>query len=123
MLKLGLDPPRSELYGRLNLRSAGMFDGGLLEETQSLLRSGVFPDAKPLQALGYRQAVEVIQGKCSLPAAIEECQTKTRQYAKRQMTWFRSEEGMQWLRGFGSEEEIREEALRLCRDFLRAGPF
>ncbi len=118
VLKLGLDPPRSELYERLNRRSAWMFDHGLLEETQSLLRSGIPPDAKPLQSLGYRQAVQVLAGSCPLREAITECQTKTRQYAKRQMTWFRAEPEMRWLRGFGWQEEIQEEARALCREFL-----
>jgi tRNA dimethylallyltransferase len=123
VLKLGLDPPRSELYERLNRRSAFMFKHGLLEETQSLLDSGASPHAKPLQSLGYRQAVQVLSGACSLPEAMDECQTKTRQYAKRQMTWFRSEPDMHWLSGFGSEPEIQQKALTLCHEFLQTGFF
>ena len=122
ILKLGLNPPRAELYERLNRRSAWMFSHGLLEETRSLLESGVSPCWKPLQSLGYRQAVGVIQGSCSLEKAIVECQTKTRQYAKRQMTWFRSESEMQWLPGFGSDGEVQAKALGLCREFLGVPP-
>jgi tRNA dimethylallyltransferase len=118
ILKLGLNPPRTELYERLNRRSAWMFRHGLLEETKALLDSGVPSGSKPLQSLGYRQAVQVLEGRCSLEEAIQECQTKTRQYAKRQITWFRSEREMQWLPGFGSEGEVQKEALRLCRAFL-----
>ena len=123
VLRLGLNPPRAELYEQLNRRSAWMFGHGLLEETRSLLESGVSPSSKPLQSLGYRQAVKVLQGGCSLREAIAECQTKTRQYAKRQMTWFRSEGEVQWLPGFGSEPEVQQKALHLCREFLRASPF
>lgn len=119
ILKLGLDPPRAALYKRLNRRSAWMFSHGLLEETRSLLESGVSPHWKPLQSLGYRQAVGVLQGSCSPEEAVTECQTKTRQYAKRQMTWFRSESNMQWLGGFGSEPEIQQSALALCREALK----
>jgi len=122
VLKLGLNPPRAELYERLNRRSAWMFGHGLLEETRSLLESGVSPRWKPLQSLGYRQAVEVLQGNCSLEEAIADCQTKTRQYAKRQMTWFRSESDLQWLPGFGSEGEIQAKACELCRQFLGGSP-
>jgi tRNA dimethylallyltransferase len=122
VLKLGLNPPRAELYARLNRRSVWMFEHGLLEETQALLDSGVSSDAKPLQSLGYRQAVQVLKGCYTIAEAIEECQTKTRQYAKRQMTWFRSEPDMQWLSGFGSEPEIQRTALELCRTLLRISP-
>jgi tRNA dimethylallyltransferase len=118
VLKLGLNPPRTELYERLNRRSAWMFQHGLLEETQALFRSGVPASSKPLQSLGYRQSVQVLEGRCSLEEAIQECQTRTRQYAKRQITWFRSEREMHWLPGFGSEAEVQQEALRLCREFL-----
>jgi tRNA dimethylallyltransferase len=98
-----------------------MFEHGLLEETRSLLDSGVSPHSKPLQSLGYRQAVQVLSGCYSLPQAVDECRTKTRQYAKRQMTWFRSEPDMHWLPGFGSEPELQQKALTLCREFLQAG--
>ena len=119
VLKLGLNPPRAELYAKLNRRSAWMFEHGLLEETQDLLRSGVPVDSKPLQSLGYRQAVQALAGTYTLAQAVEECRTKTRQYAKRQMTWFRSESGLHWLPGFGSEPGIQQKALALCREFLQ----
>jgi tRNA dimethylallyltransferase len=118
VLKLGLNPPRAELYARLNHRSAWMFEHGLLEETQSLLNFGVPVNAKPLQSLGYRQAVKVLEGTYSIQQAIEECQIKTRQYAKRQITWFHSEPDMRWLAGFGSGPVVQQEALALCRRFL-----
>jgi tRNA dimethylallyltransferase len=113
VLKIGLNPDRKQLYARINRRTQQLFAGGLLEETASLLRSGLPPDAKALQTLGYRQAVQVLTGKMSLAAAIEECQTKTRQYAKRQLTWFRAERDITWLDGFGDDPNLQITARAL----------
>lgn len=118
MLKLGLNPERARLHRKLDERSAAMFAAGLLEETRALIDAGVAPDSKALKSLGYKQAVQLLSGELTLEAAVIECRTKTRQYAKRQMTWFRAERGMCWLKGFGNEEAIRTEALRKVREFL-----
>jgi len=117
-LKIGLNPDRSLLHGRLNQRAAWMFHHGLLEETRALLRAGVSTQAKPLESLGYKQALKVLTNALSLDEAIGECQARTRQYAKRQMTWFRREPGVVWLNGFGSEPGIQSQALHLARSFL-----
>lgn len=118
VLKLGLAPNRTLLSEKLNQRSASLFHSGLLEETQRLLEGGFSPQAKPLQSLGYKQAVEVFTGKLALEQAIRECQAKTRQYAKRQMTWFRQEPDVEWLNGFGSDPAIQQQALTLAKSFL-----
>lgn len=118
VLKLGLNPERALLYRKLDERAVAMFSSGLLEETSALIGTGVSRYSKALQSLGYKQAVQVLSGELSREAAIAECQTKTRQYAKRQMTWFRSEPGVHWLKGFGSQDLIQFEALRLTNDFL-----
>jgi len=118
VLKIGLNPDRALLYNRLNLRSRAMFASGLIEETEALMESGIPPAAKGLQSLGYKQAVAVIERRMSLEEAIEEVQTKTRQYAKRQMTWFRHESDVQWLYGFGEEAEIQQRALAMVDAFL-----
>jgi tRNA dimethylallyltransferase len=118
ILKLGLAPERGLLRERLDRRASAMFHAGLLEETQALLDAGFSPHAKPLQSLGYKQAVQVISGELTLERAIRECQAKTRQYAKRQMTWFRHEPGIHWLDGFGSDAPIQQEALAVTRAFL-----
>lgn len=118
VLKLGLAPGRDLLYERLNHRSAAMFRGGLIEETKRLLEAGAQPDAKPLQSLGYKQARALLAGELTVDQAIRECQAKTRQYAKRQMTWFRHEPGIEWLPGFGSEPAIQQRALEAVRRFL-----
>lgn len=117
-LKLGLLPGRSQLHSHLNRRTEWMFSNGLLEETRHLLNTGVARDAKAMQSLGYKQALNVIYGAQPLTAAISECQTRTRQYAKRQITWFRSEHDVKWLEGFGSDPHIQQEALRLTQEWL-----
>lgn len=120
-LKVGLCPERSELNRRLDERSALLFERGLVQETEALLRGGSSPDAKPLLSLGYKQAVAFLAGRLGLEDAIRDCQTKTRQYAKRQMTWFRSEPGVHWIPGFGIDTTVQERALGLTRDFLKRG--
>jgi tRNA dimethylallyltransferase len=118
IFKIGLNPNRPELYSKLNARCAWMFRSGLLEETAAALGAGFSPQLKPLQSLGYKQAVAVLQGQLSMEEAVRECQAKTRQYAKRQMTWFRSEPDVQWLNGFGSDEAIQHTAVALTTEFL-----
>ncbi len=118
VLKIGLMPERKSLYENLNRRTPRMFEDGLVAETLSLIETGVSPEAKALQSLGYRQAVKVLREGMALEEAICECQTKTRQYAKRQLTWFRGEPGVIWLRGFGKDSEIQQTALASVRGFL-----
>ncbi len=118
VLKLGLNPERGKLYDRLNRRAEAMFEAGLVEEARALIESGIPATAGGLQSLGYKQAVAVIEGRMSREEAIEEVRTKTRQYAKRQMTWFRRESGVNWLEGFGEELEIERRALSLVEGFL-----
>jgi len=117
-LKIGLNPERAELYKRLDRRSVAMFEAGLLEETRRAIESGIPPNAKGLQSLGYKQAVAVLEGRSGLAEAIAEVQTRTRQYAKRQMTWFRREREVEWLAGFGDETEVQEAAFRLVRGLV-----
>ena len=117
VLKLGLSPDRKMLHSEINRRTEQMFREGLLEETESLLRAGYSTDVKALQSLGYKQAVNVLSGNLSLADAIRECQTKTRQYAKRQMTWFRVEQGVHWLTGFGNDPDVQAAAVREVQDF------
>lgn len=118
LLKLGLNPDRQSLYPILNQRAEAMFQGGILDETKCLLERGLSPQAKSLQSLGYKQAVQVLAGSLSIESAIKDCQIKTRQYAKRQLTWFRSEKDVHWLNGFGSDQQIKNEAAALVRHFL-----
>ena len=118
-LQLGLDPPRHLLYANLDARCVRMWQAGLVEETAHLLTLYP-PSAKPFAALGYKQAVDVLAGRLPAPAALAEMQTKTRQYAKRQLTWFRAEPGVVWLPGFGPQPEIVEKSFRATEHFLRS---
>jgi tRNA dimethylallyltransferase len=97
--KIGIFPPRLELYARLDARCEWMFGHGLVEEVAGLLARGVPAEAKPFESLGYRQALAVVRGELDLAAAIADTQKATRNYAKRQMTWFRHEPGVEVWRG------------------------
>jgi tRNA dimethylallyltransferase len=119
-LKIGLNPNRSALYQHLDERSTWIFQNGLLAETQAALDSGLSPLAKPLGSLGYKQAVKFLTGQVSIETAIQECRTKTRQYAKRQLTWFRKEPDVHWLHGFGAEEHVQKAAIERTREFLKS---
>jgi tRNA dimethylallyltransferase len=118
VVKIGLNPARPDLYERINQRVLRMFEGGLLDETRGLLASGVEPGSKALQNLGYKQAVAVLEDRLSLPAAIAEVQTRTRQDAKRQMTWFRGEPDMQWISCFGDSPGAQESGRALVAGFV-----
>ena len=113
MLKLGLDPDRKLLHRRLNQRAEWMFKNGLLEETRGLVESGYEASSKPLQSLGYKHALAVISGEQSFDSALLDCQTKTRQYAKRQMTWFRREPEVVWMHGFGDDAQVQEKCISI----------
>ena len=115
VLRLGLNPDRNLLYERLNLRVARMFNSGLVEETQALLNQHG-EGARPLSALGYRQAVQMLRGEVSREAAIQAAQQAHRNYAKRQMTWFRREPDVVWLEGFGDAPDIQSKAISLVQD-------
>jgi tRNA dimethylallyltransferase len=112
ILRLGLNPERSVLYERINLRCQRMFEEGLVEETKRLLEK--YGDSVwPLQSLGYKQAVQFLRGEMTRPQAVEAAQQAHRNYAKRQMTWFRREVEVRWLAGFGDDVGIQGEAIRV----------
>jgi tRNA dimethylallyltransferase len=119
-LKLGLLPGREALHQRLDARCLAMFDGGLVDEARRILALGYPPSIKPFESLGYRQALQLIQGELNLREAIFYAQRTTRQYAKRQITWFRREPGLEWLRGFGHDPHIRDAAVERVGAFLAA---
>jgi tRNA dimethylallyltransferase len=119
-IKLGLDPDRGLLNERLDSRTVGIFARGLVEEVRALLASGVPADAKAFESLGYKESVQVIQGRLSMEAAVTSTQNETRQYAKRQATWFRKEEGVHWLHGFGDDLSVQDQALEIVQKELAA---
>jgi len=137
-IKIGLDPDRAALYRRINVRVESMFRGGLVDEVRTALlrRSGGGSDPryatlggegggsggqaasavgvgveKPLEALGYRQACALLRGEVTMEDAVRDTQTATRQYAKRQMTWFRRENAVAWFRGFGDDPDLQRQVV------------
>jgi tRNA dimethylallyltransferase len=117
-LKLGLLPDREALHPRLDGRCAWMFEHGLVEEVRGILALGFSPGCKPFESHGYKQAMQVIQGELSARDAVFYAQRNTRHYAKRQITWFRRERAMEWLKGFGDAPHIREAAVASVAKFL-----
>jgi tRNA dimethylallyltransferase len=113
LLRIGLNPPRKELYERLDQRAAAMFAAGLVEETRGLLAR--YGPVKALDSLGYRQALGVLAGTLSKEAGVAAAQQGHRNYAKRQLTWFRREPEVHWLEGFGDEAEILSAAAKLVQ--------
>lgn len=105
--KIGLQPPRAQLYERINRRVERMFGAGLLEETHDLLHVSGAAGIKPLGALGYRQAVAVLEGTATREQAVIATQSATRHYAKRQLTWFRREADIVWFEGFGDDPQVQ----------------
>jgi len=112
VLRIGLEPERQRLYERINRRAAAMFDDGLVEETQQLVERYGY-ECRPLQSLGYAQAIGVLRGEMTRDAAVTAAQQGHRNYAKRQMTWFRREPEVTWLKGCGDDAEIADAAVRL----------
>jgi len=110
VLRLGLNPDRNSLYLRINARAEMMFAEGLITETKGLLEK-YGAAARPLYSLGYKQAAQFLRGEVGEKAALSAAQQAHRNYAKRQMTWFRREPEVHWLLGFGSTAEIQTEAI------------
>jgi tRNA dimethylallyltransferase len=111
VLRLGLDPQRQQLYQRINARARAMFAQGLVEETRDLLAR--YGQTSALASLGYRQAAEYLAGSLTLEQAIAATSQGHRNYAKRQLTWFRREPDVCWLNGFGDDPLVYAEAERL----------
>ena len=112
VLRIGLDPEREALYTRINQRAKEMFDQGLIEETRAL-QEKYGGSAWALSSLGYRQAVEHLKGRLDLAGAITSAQQGHRNYAKRQMTWFRREPAVHWMHGFGDDLSIQQQTREL----------
>ena len=113
--RMGLDPDRQALYERINRRAQNMFEAGLVEETQRLLEK-YGNTAGPLLSLGYKQAVQFLRGELTRQQALQAAQQAHRNYAKRQMTWFRREPEVHWLQGFGDDAEIQQAAAALMEN-------
>ena len=105
---LGLDfESRAELYSRIDRRVDVMLEAGLLEEIRALLRSGIPEKCTAMQAIGYKEFTDALDGRCTVEAAADQVRQSSRRYAKRQLTWFRRNGRIHWLRrgpGEGSAE-------------------
>jgi len=110
ILRLGPTPAREALYARINQRAAKMFDDGLIAETERLLAK-YGERVRPLTSLGYKQAVQFLRGELNRESALGAAQQAHRNYAKRQMTWFRREPDVHWLAGLGDDPAIQSEAI------------
>lgn len=108
-----LSPPRDLLYRRINERAGKHFEKGLVEEVRNLREKGLRDETNALGAHGYRRVCEYFRGERNLESAIEQTKQDVRNYAKRQMTWFRRESGVVWLTGFGDERETQESLWKL----------
>jgi tRNA dimethylallyltransferase len=118
---LALFPPRQELYHRINERTENHFRAGLVEEVRALLDRGAPPSSTALGAHGYRRVVEYLQGERTLESAIEQTKLDVRHYAKRQLTWFRREAGVEWFEGFGQATETQRSVVARVEELLNVG--
>jgi tRNA dimethylallyltransferase len=109
ILRIGLNPERNALYTRINRRCEQMFDSGLIEETARLMKR--YPTAPALASLGYKQAAQFLRGDIDKKLALWAAQQGHRNYAKRQLTWFRRDPAVKWLGGFGDEPEVQLQAI------------
>jgi len=112
------DEDRQDLYERIDRRVGIMLEQGLVEEIRSLLDAGISPTCTAMQAIGYKEFVDALQGHTSIEAAADQVRQASRHYAKRQLTWFRSNKSIHWLRRSkgGNSEEILSAARRVLRE-------
>ena len=110
-----LNPPRDALYEQINKRARVHFEQGLVEEVKQLRESGVKDDTNALGAHGYRRVCEFLRGERSIESAIEQTKQDVRNYAKRQMTWFRRETDVIWLEGFGNDVKTQEKLWKMLK--------
>ena len=126
LLQLGLAPERALLAEAIEARTRRMFEDGLVDEVRGLLQQGLSGEEKPFESLGYKQALAHLRGQMSLEQAILATEIETRQYAKRQLTWFRkvfrgvlkNDASAVWLAGFGSEPITANACVESVRKFL-----
>ena len=117
--KLALDfEDRQDLYDRIDRRVEIMFARGLMDEVRALLDAGVPENCTAMQAIGYKEALDALRGKCSEAEAMAKIQQESRRYAKRQLTWLRRDAAVEWHR-FGREPDL-DAALRHSTEFLRS---
>lgn len=112
IIKIGLELPKEELHYNINSRVDKMINDGLIEEVKSLLG---YRDVNALQTVGYSEIFEHLDGEISLESAIEKIKKNTRQYAKRQMTWFKKDKEINWADA-KQRDEITGMAQKLVKE-------
>lgn len=118
-VKLGLRMDRKLLYDRIDRRVDEMFSSGLVAEVANLLERGFREALTAREAIGYKEVVAALEGTCTMREAREDIKTATRHYAKRQITWLRSDGKIHWLDvGASTFDEIADEALRIVNTSL-----
>ena len=117
ILRIGLTPPREDLYARINQRVSAMLEQGLVAETKQLLQE-YGESAQPFSSIGYREVMQFLKGDLSLEATVASVQQAHRNYAKRQMTWFRREPNVHWIAGFGDAVEVQRQGTELVQASL-----
>ena len=110
------DASRATLYARIDRRVESMLEQGLLPEIQSLLDEGVPENTTAMQAIGYKEFVDVLMGRSSMQTATELVQQSSRKYAKRQLTWFRRNQSIHWL--CREENEDTQQILAKARQII-----
>jgi tRNA dimethylallyltransferase len=110
----GLDWNREDLYANIELRVDKMIDNGLIEEIKYILDKGYSKSLNSLNTVGYKEIISYLEGEISLERAVELIKRNTRRYAKRQMTWFRKVEDINWIKvsSFDDLDRISEEILK-----------
>jgi tRNA dimethylallyltransferase len=115
---VGLNPPREQLYKRINDRVRQMFHAGLIQEVRQLLAKGIPPSAKPFEAIGYRHVIADLDSCIPEEETIRIIQRDTRRYAKRQITWFRKQPDVTWFDGPGDSDEIKKKVYQFVKPFV-----
>ena len=119
ILRIGLNPDRAALYERIHQRALAMIEAGLVDETRGIAERYGY-GIPPLNSTGYKQAVQFLRGQLSREPMIAAIQQAHRNYAKRQMTWFRREPDVHWLAGFGNDSGIQQQAISLVEQVALA---
>jgi tRNA dimethylallyltransferase len=108
-----LSPDRDRLYGLIDRRAERHFADGLVDEVRRLRSLGIDDSTNALGSHGYRRVCEYLRGERTLKSAVEKTSQDVRNYAKRQLTWFRREENAQWIEGFGADPKTADQVLSL----------
>lgn len=116
-LIFAIDTDREVLYERINHRVDRMIDEGLVEEVQGLRNMGISREHTSMQAIGYKELMEFLDGNCNFDEAVEKIKQESRRYAKRQITWFKRNKDIHWV-SVANDEEVKK-VLEKCFTFIQ----